>query len=71
MLIKLRFDYIHRRDIKAAMYGFNQAWLLDSSNVDVHLGFGTIYHSLGDYGSAMAQYDEGLKINPKKSKDNY
>jgi tetratricopeptide (TPR) repeat protein len=68
VLIKLGFDYLYRGNIKTAMYRFNQAWLLDSSNVDVHWGFGAIYHSLGDYGSAMKQYDEGLSVDPRNSK---
>lgn len=68
VLIKLGFDYLYRGNIKTAMYRFNQAWLLDSSNVDVHWGFGAVYHSLGDYGSAMKEYDEGLSIDPKNSK---
>lgn len=67
-LIKLGFDYLYRGDIRTAMYRFNQAWLLDSSNVDVHWGFGAVYHSLKDYKSAMEQYDEGLSLDPKNSK---
>lgn len=68
VLIKLGFDYLYRKDIKTAMYRFNQAWLLDSSNADIYWGFGAVYHSLGDYARAVEQYDEGLTIDPKNSK---
>ncbi|WP_316823094.1 hypothetical protein [Pedobacter gandavensis] len=67
-LIKLGFNYIYQGEIKTAMYRFNQAWLLDSTNVDIYWGFGAIYHYLGDEKSATEQYDKGLSINPKNSK---
>ncbi len=67
-LISLGFNYLYRGDIKTAMYRFNQAWLLDSTNVDIYWGFGAIYHSFGDYESAMMQYDAGLSIDPKNSR---
>ena len=67
-LINLGFDYLYRGEIKTAMYRFNQAWLLDSTNVDIYWGFGAIYHSLGDYESAIEQYDKGLSIDPKNSR---
>jgi len=68
MMIKLGFDYLYRGDIKTAMYRFNQAWLLDSSNVDVYWGFGAVYFSLEQGDLAIAQYDEGLKVDPKNAR---
>jgi tetratricopeptide (TPR) repeat protein len=67
-LIDMGFKYLYRGDTKTAMYRFNQAWLLDSSNVDIYWGFGAVYHSLEQYELALAQYDEGLKIDPENSK---
>ena len=67
VLVKLGFDYLYRRDLKTAMYRFNQAWLLDPTNENVFWGFGGIYFTFGDYATANMQYNEGLAINPKSS----
>ena len=65
-MIRLGFSYLYR-DIKTAMYRFNQAYLLDSTNTDIYWGFGGVYMTLGDYGKAEKQYSEGLSINPKNT----
>lgn len=62
-LVSLGFKYLYR-DIKTAMYRFNQAYLLDSTNTDIYWGFGGIYMTLGDYAKAEKQYQEGLAIDP-------
>lgn len=61
-LISMGFKYLYR-DIKTAMYRFNQAYLVDSTNTDIYWGFGGVYMRLGDYASAEKQYKEGLAIN--------
>src|SRR5689334_14267369 len=35
-LIRLGFNYLYREDLKTAMYRFNQAYLLDSTNTDIY-----------------------------------
>ena len=65
-LISLGFNYLYR-DIKTAMYRFNQAYLLDSTNTDIYWGFGGVYMTLGDYARAEVQYKEGLAINPNNT----
>ena len=62
-LIDLGFQYYYRPDLKTAMYRFNQAYLLDSSNTDIFWGYGAIYMALGRYDLAKAQYDIGLRID--------
>lgn len=62
-LVQLGFKYLYR-DIKTAMYRFNQAYLLDSTNTDIYWGFGGVYLTLGDYGRAAEQYKQGLRIDP-------
>ncbi|HMD00962.1 MAG TPA: tetratricopeptide repeat protein [Ferruginibacter sp.] len=64
-LIDLGFQYYYRPDLKTAMYRFNQAWLLDSTNTDVYWGYGAIYMALGRYDLAKEQYDAGLAVDPK------
>lgn len=65
-LINLGFQYLYR-DVKTAMYRFNQAYLLDSTNTDIYWGFGGVYMTLGDYANAEKQYVEGLVINPQNT----
>lgn len=65
-LISLGFKYLYK-DIKTAMYRFNQAYLLDSTNSDIYWGFGGVYLTLGDYARAEKQYLAGLAIDPKNT----
>jgi len=58
-LIDLGFKYLYR-DVKTAMYRFNQAYLLDSTNSDIYCGYGGVYMILKDYPRAKEQYEEGL-----------
>ena len=44
-MIRLGFNYLYR-DIKTAMYRFNQGYLLDSTNSDIYWGFGGVYMTL-------------------------
>jgi tetratricopeptide (TPR) repeat protein len=63
--IKAGFNALGKKDPKSAMYEFNKAWLLDSTNNDVYWGFGAVYMSIGNYEKAREQYLYGLKKNPK------
>ena len=65
-MVQLGFNYLYQ-NIKTAMYRFNQAYLLDSTNTDIYWGFGGVYMTLGDYAKAKEQYAEGLAINPKNT----
>ncbi len=66
-MVELGFMYLYRKDLKTAMYRFNQAWLLNPGNENAYWGFGAIYFTFNDFESAMIQYTKGLKINPKSS----
>lgn len=63
-LVELGFNYIQQGDIKTAMYRFNQAWLLDSLNANVYWGFGTVYSYFRQTDEQIAQYEEGLELDP-------
>ena len=65
-LIELGFKYLYK-DIKTAMYRFNQAYLLDSTNTDIYWGYGGVYMTLGDLKNAQKQYLIGLAINPNNT----
>lgn len=62
-LIRLGFEYLNT-DKKTAMYRFNQAYLLDSTNTNIYWGYGAVYLSVGNFRKAKQQYLEGLSINP-------
>lgn len=66
-LVKLGFNYMYEGDLKRAMYRFNQAYLLDSLNSEIYLGYGAIFLALRDFKNAENQYKEGLAINSKNS----
>jgi Tfp pilus assembly protein PilF len=65
-LIRLGFSYLYR-DIKTAMYRFNQAYLLDSTNTDIYWGYGGVYMTLGEFAKAEKQYLEGLALDPSNT----
>ena len=62
-LIDLGFKYLYH-DVETAMYRFNQAYLLDSTNSNIYWGFGAVYMTLQDYPRAKEQYEEGLLHDP-------
>jgi tetratricopeptide (TPR) repeat protein len=62
-LIGLGFQYYYRPDFKTAMYRFNQAYLLDSTNTDIFWGYGAIYMAFGQYELAKTQYLNGLSMD--------
>lgn len=62
-MIAVGFKYLYK-DVKTAMYRFNQAYLLDSTNTDIYWGFGGVYMVLGDLERARVQYQYGLKHAP-------
>jgi Tfp pilus assembly protein PilF len=66
-MIDLGFQYLYR-DMKTAMYRFNQAYLLDSTNSDIYWGFGAIYFMLNRLDLAREQYEHGLKIDPSNTR---
>ena len=66
-LIKLGFTYLYRRDVKTALYRYNQAYLLDSTNTEIYWGYGAFFMTIGNYAEAAKQYKEGLTLDPKNT----
>src|SRR5450755_1132625 len=66
-LIDLGFKYIYH-DVKTAMYRFNQAYLLDSTNSDIYWGYGAVYMILEEYPRARVQYEDGLLHDPMNTR---
>ena len=67
-LIDLGFQYLYKGDLKTAMYRFNQAYLLDSSNSNIYWGYGAIYMAFGEFDKSRVQYENGLKIDENNDK---
>ena len=65
--IDLGFKYLYQ-DIKTAMYRFNQAYLMDSNNIDIYWGYGGVYMVLGDIDRAKEQFQIGLSKEPNNAK---
>lgn len=66
-MISLGFKYLYR-DTKTAMYRFNQAYLLDSTNSDIYWGYGAIYFMLNRLDLAREQYKTGLEIDSENTR---
>tara|TARA_R110002049_G_scaffold16035_1_gene64793 strand:+ start:3414 stop:4094 length:681 start_codon:yes stop_codon:yes gene_type:complete len=66
-MIDLGFKYLYN-DTKTAMYRFNQAYLLDSTNSDIYWGYGAIYFMLNRLDLAREQYKKGLEVNPENTR---
>jgi tetratricopeptide (TPR) repeat protein len=66
-LITMGFNNLYSSDLKAAMYRFNQAWLLDPKNANVYWGYGAIYFTFNDTEEALRQYNKGLILDPNSS----
>ncbi|MBC7566184.1 MAG: tetratricopeptide repeat protein [Pedobacter sp.] len=67
LLLKKGFEYLYSGNLRNAMYRFNQAWLLDSTDANVYSGFASVYYSFKDYKKSIALLDQGLEIDPKAS----
>lgn len=66
-LVASGFTHLNRQDPKNAMYRFNEAYLLDSTNADIYWGYGAVYMALGSYYRAEEQYMQGLKAAPQNT----
>jgi tetratricopeptide (TPR) repeat protein len=67
LLTKKGFEFLYSGNLRTAMYRFNQAWLLDSTDANVYSGFASVYYYFKDYKKAISLLDQGLAINPRAS----
>jgi tetratricopeptide (TPR) repeat protein len=67
LLIKKGFEFLYAGNLRTAMYRFNQAWLLDSTDANVYSGFASVYYSFKDYKKALKLLDQGLTMDSKSS----
>lgn len=57
-----------KEDPKEAMYSFNNAYLIDSSNAHVYWGYGKLYSQFKKYELAETYYKQGLDLDVKDSR---
>ncbi|PCH95391.1 MAG: hypothetical protein COB85_04630 [Bacteroidetes bacterium] len=62
-LIELGFSYLYRGDSKTAMYRFNQAYLLDTTNTEIYWGYAGFFMKIMNYAEAAKKYKEGLSLD--------
>ncbi len=67
-LIDRGLQFIYQEDPVEAMRRFNEAYLMDSSNYDIYMGYGEIYASMGQHTLARELYLEGLARDAQNAK---
>ncbi len=55
------WEWYYQGDLETAMKRFNQAWLMNSNNPEVYIGFGTIVGFQGKTDEAITLFEEGLE----------
>ncbi|MDL2214653.1 hypothetical protein LJC00_00495 [Dysgonomonas sp. OttesenSCG-928-M03] len=65
----LRFAWKHyvNGDIDMAMKRFNQAWLLDSLNADIYLGYGEIMLDEKKFDESLIYFNKSIELNPQNA----
>lgn len=66
--IKFGWDYFRKGDLNTAMKRFNQAWLLDSTLVDVNWGYGAILGAYQQYEKAIDYFKKYQSSNPNNER---
>jgi tetratricopeptide (TPR) repeat protein len=66
-MVDLGFQFLYD-DPKIAMYRFNLAYLLDSTNSDVYWGYGAVFFIFNRLDLTREQYEIGLALNPDNTR---
>ena len=62
-LVDLGFGLLRAGDLTAAMFRFNQAYLVDPKNPSIYRGYGAFFMSLDRTSEAARQYADGLALD--------
>ncbi len=63
LLVEHGFERLSAGDLTAAMYRFNQAFLMDSTNADIYWGYGTFFMELDRPLIAHTMFRAGLSVD--------
>jgi tetratricopeptide (TPR) repeat protein len=62
--VRRAWDYYGESKLDTAMFRFNQAWMLDSTNADVYWGFGTLLGMKKQFKESIPFFEKSIKLNP-------
>lgn len=63
-VIDIAWKFSNENKLDESMKRFNQAWLLDSENPEVFMGFGVVVARSGDLDRSIEFFNEGLNMSP-------
>lgn len=61
------WEYFYANILDTAMFRFNQAWLLDSTNADIYWGFGNLLGKQQNFEESLKYFEKSLKMNSNNS----
>jgi tetratricopeptide (TPR) repeat protein len=65
--IKRAWDYFEEGKMDTAMFRFNQAWMLDSTNADIYWGFGNLLGTKKQFKESILFFNKSIKLNPNNA----
>ena len=66
--VQRAWELIKRQQLDSAMFKLNQAWLLDSINADVYLGFGSILGKQQKFNESIPLLERSIHLNENNPK---
>lgn len=66
--VQRAWELLKRNELDSAMFKLNQAWLLDSINADVFLGFGSILGKQQKFNESIPLLERSAFLNPDNPK---
>lgn len=66
--VDMGWELFYKNQLDSAMMRFNQAWLLDSTNADVHWAFGNILVTQHKFKESIPFFIRSIEINPNNPK---
>ena len=67
-LIVLGFELLGSGDLTHAMFRFNQAFLMDTTNSDIYRGYGAFFMAMDNTTLAHTMFRAGLSIDPSNTR---
>ncbi len=62
--VKRAWDYFDEGKLDTAMFRFNQAWMLDSTNADTYWGFGNLLGMKKQFKESITYFEKSIRLNP-------
>jgi tetratricopeptide (TPR) repeat protein len=62
--VQRAWDYFNEGKLDTAMFRFNQAWMLDSTNADIYWGFGNLLGMKKQFKESITYFEKSLRLNP-------